>query len=244
MSGMISHAQRIPVFTPDRTYFADKCGQIVKFNQEGQQAIPSNSKTTLSPRMKDVIGQFFDYWQVKGDGDQRKLAYIVATAFRESDYTFQPLREVPNCRSNEACRQAAIAKLLASRAKPGKPLEENYAAPAANGKRYYGRGYIQLTGANNYKSVGEKLGMGSALYDDPDQVLKPEIALRILMSGMLEGDYWGGSHPLSLYFNKEHADWLNARNSVNPGSPHKPITAALGKEFNDCLRPMSANPSH
>ena len=49
-----------------------------------------------------------------------------------------------------------------------------------DGERYRGRGFIQLTGRANYARIGEALGVGTALVDDPDRANEPRTAARIL----------------------------------------------------------------
>lgn len=47
------------------------------------------------------------------------------------------------------------------------------------GKSYYGRGFMQLSWAANYKEAGEGIGMGDKLLDNPDLVSKdPKIAAK------------------------------------------------------------------
>lgn len=200
------------VYSPDRNYFFEKCATIRNFGQDVKNGpVREGRPVKVTPEMKATISRFFDYWQVKGDWDKRKLAYILAIAFRETRGTFQPVRET-----------------LAQKA-------PNYALPAPNGKRYYGRGYVQLTHPGNYLKAGEKLGMGAELYDDPDKALDPEIALRILINGMVDGGYFG-SKTLSGYFTEQKHDWFNARDIVNPGSPHKATTESIARGINACLK--------
>ena len=47
-----------------------------------------------------------------------------------------------------------------------------------DGYRYRGRGYLMLTGQTNYERMGRELGLG--LLEEPDLLLKPEIAYRAL----------------------------------------------------------------
>lgn len=46
-----------------------------------------------------------------------------------------------------------------------------------DGKKYRGRGYIQLTGRENYRRIGQQLGL--PLVDHPDQAANPTVAAKI-----------------------------------------------------------------
>jgi len=48
---------------------------------------------------------------------------------------------------------------------------------AGDGAKYKGRGYIQLTGRDNYKRAGQALGL--PLEQKPELVEKPEIAAKV-----------------------------------------------------------------
>jgi len=49
-----------------------------------------------------------------------------------------------------------------------------------DGDLFKGRGYIQLTGRDNYRRIGEKIGLGNGLVETPDRANEPEIAADIL----------------------------------------------------------------
>jgi peptidoglycan L-alanyl-D-glutamate endopeptidase CwlK len=51
---------------------------------------------------------------------------------------------------------------------------------APDGERYKGRGYIQLTGRDNYIEIGKSLGLGSGLVDEPERANDPVVAGEVL----------------------------------------------------------------
>lgn len=227
-------ASAAAAFRPDRTALLEQC-VMHDFRQVSKTlAVPARA-TRLTADQKVAVISILDVWAEQGDNDKRKLAYILATARRESQGSWRPIREAPKCGTDELCRERAIGRLLASRAKLGKAPRPNYARPAANGQRYYGRGFIQLTHEGSYLCASEKLGMGSTLHNHPDRVMESPVAQTILVRAMMEG-WYGSKKPLSFYFNAGQSDWLNARNNVNPGSPHKPIMAASAREIDACLK--------
>lgn len=228
-------------FNADRVWFFDKCAVLRNYemNKEGTAAV-TKGKTTLSEPMKAGLNHLFDSWEKFGDADVKRLAFVLGTARRESMGTFEPVREAPRCGSDEGCRERAIGRLLADRAvKSAKQARPNYALPDANGQRFYGRGFVQVTLRENYQETGAKVGLD--LVSAPDRVLDPHIAGEILIRGMLEG-WYGSKKPLSTYIDGDKADWISARNNVNPYSPNKPITAAYAKDFGACLRPLAESP--
>lgn len=225
--------------TVDRDHFFSRCASLTNFelSLDKKSAVASGTSRIRSQNQQ-AINDIIDEWEAQRDDDLKRLAFILATARRESSGTWQPIREAPRC-SSEECRERAIGQLLQKRANArGKKPRDNYAKPAANGQRYYGRGYIQLTGENNYRQADRRLGTGTSLYDNPDRVMEQKTAVSILVRGMLEG-WFGNGKPLSYYLNETEANWLEARNNVNPRSPNKPITAASGREIYTCLRPLN-----
>ena len=225
--------------TVDRDHFFKVCASLHDFEMDADKkdAHPAGI-SKLKPQHLPAINDIIDRWEVRKDDDLKRLAFILATARRESEGRWDPIREAPGC-STETCREQAIGRLLKKRADArGVKPRPNYALPAANGQRYYGRGYIQLTFESSYAQADKKMGTGTLLHDNPDKVMDRDIAVKILVDGMLEG-WFGNKQPLSTYLNANKADWINARNNVNPGSPNKPITARSAQEIYACLRPAA-----
>jgi len=51
---------------------------------------------------------------------------------------------------------------------------------APDGNRFKGRGFVQLTGRDNYTTFSDKLRMGTELVDDPDKANDPTLASQLL----------------------------------------------------------------
>lgn len=80
-----------------------------------------------------------------------------------------------------------------------------------DGENFKGRGFIQLTGRHNYKTIGEKIGLGNKLVETPDLANDSEIAARILAAFLKDKE---------LKIKKEllDGDLRAARKLVNGGS--------------------------
>lgn len=148
----------------------------------------------------------FDYWDKSNLTDNRWLAYVLATAFHETGRELQPVRE-GFCSSDQGSINAVTS--LFNRGIIG----ENYALREANGQSYFGRGLVQITFGDNYKRLGQAIGIGNDLYDNPSLALNMEIAVKILFKGMIDGSYT--SHSLRKYFFEDRTDWVNARKIIN-----------------------------
>jgi putative chitinase len=129
-----------------------------------------------------------DQWEASRNTDDRRLAYILATAYHETGKAMQPVPEV------------------------GKGRGKKYGKPhPLTGKVYYGRGHVQLTWFENYERMGRKLGID--LVHNPDLALDTEVSAKILFLGMMEGLFTGKK--LGDYFSADKEDWVNARRIVN-----------------------------
>lgn len=119
--------------------------------------------------------------------DLRHAAYMLATVYHECAGTWRPIEEYGNG--------------------AGKP----YGKPAANGRIYYGRGYVQLTWGDNYRVMGQALGID--LYDHPEKALIPATAYAIMSRGMRKGMFTGVA--LHRFIHDDVCDYVNARKIIN-----------------------------
>lgn len=118
----------------------------------------------------------------------RQAAYMLATAKHETANTFAPIEEYGRGKGLPY----------------GKPDPEN-------GHIYFGRGYVQLTWARNYRTMGKALGL--PLYAKPELALKYDVAYKIMSYGMTHGAFTGVA--LSRYINEGKTDYQNARKIIN-----------------------------
>lgn len=171
---------------------------------------------------KQVAGceALLDEWyltnRAKEHKDDRLLAYMMATAFHETDRTMQPIREY------------------------GRGRGRKYGAKdPTTGQVYYGRGYVQLTWKSNYERV--KAEYGADFVSTPDLALDPIWAAKILFDGCIAGWFVPGK-PLSRYINLEWCDYVNARRVVN-GTDKADTIAVYAEAFEEALNAANALPS-
>lgn len=206
----------------DRAAFYQAC--------EMSRALP---KGLFKGERRQGIERIFDYWETTKYTDDRWLAYILGTAYRESAGTMRPVRE--GLCDTHAC---SIRKVTAHFGAGN--ISNNYALPDENGNSYFGRGLVQITHKGKYRSVSRALGWNEDLVHHPEMALDPDKATIILVEGMAQGLFTNCSLP-----NKFSAatslsdDWIKARCIVNPGSKNAKITADHGLAFYACLRPRA-----
>ena len=155
----------------------------------------------------DGLTHLLDEWETRhSDEDTRWLAYALATACHETGFTMQPVSE-----------QGGV-RYLTYMYDPQSPNPRRAVLALANGNlhpgdgvRFSGRGYVQLTWANNYRRIGDLIGID--LLAHPERALEPEIAARILFEGLIGG--WFSGVGLGRYFTTKTTDWKNARRIIN-----------------------------
>lgn len=151
-------------------------------------------------------------------------AYCLATAYHETGQRMQPVRECFAQSDGEAVRRLDAAW------KKGQLtwVKQPYWRPDADGKSWFGRGYVQLTHKVNYQRLGQRIGVDLAA--DPSAALSPFLAAKILVVGMVEGLFTGDK--LSTYI---PGDYVGARRIVN-GTDCAEAIAGYARKFESAIK--------
>lgn len=154
----------------------------------------------LSQNTVDNINIVLEFWDNTHSGNpSNQLAYIFATVLAEVGREMNPVRET-FANSDAQARARLSHKTYAQSVPP-------------HGHAYYGRGNVQLTWLRNYQTQENKLGV--PLVREPDLALNSDIAIQILVGGMMAGDFNGEGHGLPHYVNDQSQDFVQARRTVN-----------------------------
>ena len=126
----------------------------------------------------------------------KQVAYLLATAYHETNATMQPVREAYWL--SEAWRKKNL------RYYP-----------------WYGRGHVQLTWQVNYKKADDKLGLKGLLIKNPDLAMRSDISAEVLVIGSKEG--WFTGRKLDDYISNVKTDYVGARRIINGTDKAKQI---------------------
>jgi predicted chitinase len=146
------------------------------------------------------------------------MSYLMATIHHEVGGTYKPIREW------------------------GRGRGKRYGIPdKKTGEVYYGRGFVQLTWASNYKKMSVELKrykysvysreITHFLYYFPDKVLQPKCAYDIISLGLRRGYFTGRT--LAHY--RSTNDYVNARRIVN-GTDKAKLIATYARRFHRCFK--------
>jgi len=158
----------------------------------------------LKQSQVDGFAVLLDYWTAHHAAkDDRWLAYALATVHHETGRTMRPIHEWGGddyffANYDPKGSRPHVAKRLGN-TEPG------------DGVLFHGRGYVQLTGRSNYRYWADKLSL--PLTTEPDRVLEPAIAVRILFEGMILGTFT--TKRFADYFGGVTAEWAHARRIIN-----------------------------
>ena len=167
--------------------------------------------STLTQGQVQGIEAILNEWDDREMEDLRYLAYMLATTKWETNHTMLPVREAYW-------------------------LSEEWRKINLRYFPYYGRGFVQLTWEQNYKTMGRLLGIDLVKY--PDKAMELDTATLILFEGMLDaesgvGDFTGKA--LDEFFNDKVDDPVGARKIIN-GTDHDDAIAVIHYQFLAALK--------
>ncbi len=193
-------------------------------------------KSLFSGRLKrrevQGLNAILDGWARLDEADRKAaggddaLAYVLATAFHETAATMQPVRETLALSDAEAIMR--LERAFAAGRLP--TVRTPYWRPDAQGRTWLGRGFVQLTHRRNYEAMATLTGID--LVSDPGRAMQMEVAVDILIGGMLVGAFTG--RRLGDYFSADKADWTGARKIIN-GMDRADLVAGYAKAFRAAL---------
>lgn len=159
----------------------------------------------MVPQQIRGLQQLLDFLEADSEvEDIRWAAYMLATVKHECADTWQPIVERGHRSYFDKYEPStSLGKRLGNKAE-------------GDGYKTRGRGYVMITGLDNYSRMNRLLGLTGTEDDilvDPDRALKPEIAYRIMSLGMRKGLFTG--RKLADYIAGEQRDYINARRIVN-----------------------------
>lgn len=177
---------------------------------------------SLTPDQVAGCEAILSEWERRKLTDLRWLAYMLATPYLETAHTMQPIHEL-GPRSYFDKYETGTSK--------GRALGNT---EAGDGFRFRGRGYVQLTGRDNYKKMSAIVG--ADLIGNPDLALTPSIAAAIMFEGMMRGTFTGKK--LADFFTPTLSDYTNARKIIN-GTDRAETIAGYARLFYGALNAAS-----
>jgi len=179
-------------------------------------------RAEFGPLAQNQVDGINDLLQATDGLPLRHRSYVLATAWHETGPASSALHMTP--------RREIWGPTDAQKRYEGRQDLGN--THPGDGKRYMGRGFVQITGRANYNKAS--LATGRDLVGNPDQALDPDIAARIIVAGMRDGWFTG----------KKMADYQSFRDMrrVVNGTDRADMIADYAEAFEKALKASQAQP--
>lgn len=184
--------------------FAPHPNKIGTFDVE--QIISSIAFPNIRASARTSVPIILAECEASGVTDRGQIAYILATAEHES--------HLGGLMVELASGIQYEGRIDLGNTKPG------------DGKRFKGRGFVQITGRKNYTDWSNRLSID--LVANPDKVIERAIAAKILVQGMQKGTFTGLR--LGNFISGANRDFVNARKIIN-GLDRASKIAAMAEDF-------------
>lgn len=180
-------------------------------------------KTRLTQDFVDsvnILFRAFNEYNTYDGTNPLYVAYMLATAWHETSYTMLPIKELGSYQYLSKYDTGRLARILG-----------NTPEADGDGQFYAGKGYVQITGKDNYRKFSLLLNIDLLRF--PDLALDPVIASKILVIGSLRGLFT--TKKLSDYIRHGYRlEFVSARRVINGND--KALDIALHAEkFLECL---------
>ena len=191
---------------------------------------------SLSQTQVNGMEAVLDYWGSNhADKPRSYLAYILATAFIETAYTFKPIQERGG--NNYLKRMYDVTG-----SRPDLARKYGNTEPG-DGIKYAGKGLVQLTWKANYQQQSHKLGVD--LVNHPELMLDLGTSVTVLVEGMLDGDFRGVKLGNYLSGGVDESNlWQSfvlCRNVINANLDNADSYADAAMLFYNALKAASSN---
>lgn len=150
--------------------------------------------------------------------DLRHVAYFLATVKHETAHTMRPIAEFADGWDYDPSVNARKAERLGN-------------TEIGDGPLFKGRGYVQITGRDNYRRFGELLKV--PLLEEPERALEAPVSYLIGAIGMRKGLFTG--QKLQMFINAHRCDYVEARRIIN-GLDKAESIAGIAQRFENILR--------